>query len=267
MELAFVWCFLFWYRVESAAPMCSVVGSAAPYFGLRDSPSGVLPAVGKIEGSPLSLLVDEHIEKLKADFQPSRGRFKAGVLEAAAVAVQRSGDSVPPLIPADCTPDKALSLAAAVNPFDFSLFANFSAAILRDSSANIAEPGDVPVFRDRVVEHLVQVNRALRPLAKRWSLALPANAPNTHLNLALLCFLLNVYSYSDTSLCCDLSAGMHIQGVIPFYPALAPRFAPRFSVAGVYGPWAIPTKQAFRSLPRTLRSNCGSRHVMGALNG
>ena len=197
-----------------------------PSFGLRDSPPGGLPAVGEIVDSPLSLLVGEHIEKLKADFQPPRGRFKAGALEAASVAAQRSGDSVLPLIPADCTPDTALSLAAAVNPFDFSLFANFSAAILRDSSANIAVPGDVPVFRERVAEHLAQVNRALRHLAKRRRAALPLNAPNAHLNLALLCFLLNVYTYSDASLCCDLSAGMHIQGVIPFFPALAPRFSP-----------------------------------------
>ena len=149
---------------------------------------------------PLSLLVGEHIEELKADFQPPRGRIKAGVLEAAAVAAQRSGDSAPPLIPADYTPEAALSLAAAVNPFDFSLFANFSAAILRDSSTNIAAPGDVPVFRERAVGHLAHVNRALRPLAKRWRAALPLDAPNAHLNLALLCFLLNVYSYSDTSL-------------------------------------------------------------------
>ena len=174
---------------------------------------------------PLSRLLSEHFEKLNADFLPSRDRFRSGILESSAGAVQRSGDSVPPLIPADCTPETALSLAASVNPFDFSLFANFSAAILRDSSLNIAKPGDAPVFRDRVSEHLVQVDRVLRPLAARWRAALPVGAPNVHLNLVLLSFLLGVFSYSDSNLRADLSAGMRIQGVIPFCPARAPRVA------------------------------------------
>ena len=119
----------------------------------------------------------------------------------------------------------ALSLVASVNPFGFSLFANFSTAILRDLASNIARPDHVPAFRERAIEHLVQVDRALRPLASRWCSALPAGALNAHLNLALLSFLLSVFAYSDTKICNDLSAGMHIQGVIPFCPALAPRVA------------------------------------------
>ena len=118
-----------------------------------------------------------------------------------------------------------MSLSASVSPFDFSLFANFSSAILRDSSANIAKPDDVPALRERVTEHLAQVNRALRPLASRGREALPSGAPNAHINLALLSFLLSFSPYSDTKICIDLSAGMRIHGAIPFFPALAPRIA------------------------------------------
>ena len=149
----------------------------------------------------------------------------------------------------------SLSLAASVNPFDFSLFANFSTAILRDSSSNISRPGQVPLFRERVLEHLVQVGRALRPLASRWCTALPCGAPNAHLNLSLLSFLLGVFAYSDTQICNDLSAGMHIQGVIPFCPALAPRVAHASrSRASLIGGLCRRKKRFVRPLARSGRT-------------
>ena len=168
-------------------------------------------------------LTDDYVRRLSSDFSPSRGRAREGLLESAAVAVQRCGSTLPTLLPECCDAELALSTAASINPFDSALFANFATAIVADTEANLSSPEDVSALRAAVSERLVRLGRALEPFRQRRVARLPPAAPNRHLRFPLLHFLIIVFGYADGTLCADLSGGMHICGRIPFCPTLAPR--------------------------------------------
>ena len=191
---------------------CAPLGAEDPTFSMRKTDSHTADGV-----------LRRYINDLPAGFQPSRGRSRAGMSGSAAVAIQRTGRATPALLPEDCRPDAALSIASRLNPFGAALLSAVSRAIVCDAVVNLDNSDSVTCARLNVCEHLVHPGRLYAPFYRRWVSRFLGDAPNGEINFPRLRFLIRTFKFADRTPAIDLSVWMRIRGSATACPSLLPK--------------------------------------------
>ena len=187
-----------------------------------DAP-GPLPVLARHPDTgefPVNLAITDWESRLKHDYVPSRKRYKPSIADACAALAQRTGDSLPCLIPEHRSQEVALRMALELNPFERVLANALSPAEQEGVKFNCTNPTRVKRMRHKATKRLESLRGELHLGKVRFSNGLPVLAPARKLRIPLIQKLIGGLNYTDKTLAKDLVAGMPIAGAIPRTTAL-----------------------------------------------
>ena len=156
------------------------------------------------------IIVNDWERALRTVFRPSRLRRLPAILNTTSDGAQRSGTTLPSVIPRGIPLTQALELARIIDALGRALDLALSNRDRSNYWRVTREPKVAESSRRKVIRALTQIADKLRPLQEQLQGVLDASAPARLLRVPLITFLVEKLNYPDTALPRGLTRGMKI---------------------------------------------------------